>query len=251
LVPDLVDLQTFHKVCVSCALHLPSRQRYLHRSGCCSHSSLTPPTPFCLTCEYLRSHIQGFRLDVRYATTNNFVHTAVYKEPRAVLQRPAAEALVRIAQRLEAETGLGLLIYDGYRPWAVTKMFWDLTPPEKRDFVADPEQGSKHNRGCAVDLSLCRPTSAAGYEAIKMPSDFDEMTDRAHSEYPGDPSLQAGSAEHAAQTAQRKMRDLLREHMERDGQFTVQYNEWWHFNFKDWEQYPVSDISFEEIRSTV
>ena len=211
----------------------------------CSHSSLMPLP------HSSHTKTQGFRLDVRYATDNNFVHKAVYTEPRAVLQRPAAEALVRVAQRLEAETGFALLIYDGYRPWAVTKVFWDLTPPEKRDFVADPETGSKHNRGCAVDLSLCRPTTAGGFEAIDMPSDFDEMADSAHSEYGGDPTLPEGSAEHEAQTAQLKMRDLLREHMERDGDFTVQYNEWWHFNFKDWERYPVSDIPFEEIRPTV
>jgi len=190
-------------------------------------------------------------LDIRYATANNFVHTAVYEQPRAVLQRPAAEALVRVAKRLEAECGYGLLIYDGYRPWAVTKMFWDLTPPEQRDFVADPDTGSKHNRGCAVDLSLYRLASAANgggsFEAVEMPCDFDDMTHKAHSEYAGELGLQPGTAEYEEQQARLSMRDLLRDHMERDGDFAVQYNEWWHFNYKDWEQYPVSNTQFEDI----
>ena len=93
-------------------------------------------------------------LDVRYATASNFIGRPVYTEPRAFLQRPAAEALVRAHRALRVK-GYGLLIFDGYRPWAVTKLFWDLTPPgPQREFVADPAKGSKHNRGCAVDLSL-------------------------------------------------------------------------------------------------
>jgi len=208
---------------------------------------------FCISADCTALHEKkGFRLDVRYATAHNFVNTAVYKQPRAVLQRPAAEALARIAKSLEEECGYGLLLYDGYRPWAVTKMFWDLTPPELRDFVADPESGSKHNRGCAVDLSLYRLAadadgSGAAFEAVQMPSDFDDMSHKAHSEYPGEPGFAPDSAEFAAQQAQLAMRDLLREHMERDGDFAVQHNEWWHFNYKDWERYPVSNVQFEDI----
>src|SRR5262245_6665714 len=92
-------------------------------------------------------------LDVRYATANNLVGKPVYTQARAFLQRPAGEALVRVNQALKKE-GYGLLVFDGYRPWAVTKTFWDLTPAGKKVFVADPRKGSKHNRGCAVDLSL-------------------------------------------------------------------------------------------------
>src|SRR5262249_37758605 len=93
------------------------------------------------------------RLDIRYATTNNFMHRPMYAEARAFLQRPAAKALVSAGRALRKK-GYGLLVFDGYRPWAVTKKFWDETPPEKHNFVADPQKGSKHNRGCAVDLSL-------------------------------------------------------------------------------------------------
>src|SRR5881394_3393723 len=95
----------------------------------------------------------AIKLDIRYATTRNFLSTPLYSEPRAFLQRPAAEALVRV-QRALARDGYGLLIHDAYRPWYVTKLFWDATPPEKHEFVADPAQGSRHNRGCAVDLTL-------------------------------------------------------------------------------------------------
>ena len=93
------------------------------------------------------------KLDIRYATTNNFLGTPFYSEPRAFMQRPAAEALKRVSQKLKAQ-GYGLLVHDAYRPWYVTKVFWDATPPDKHVFVADPSKGSRHNRGCAVDLTL-------------------------------------------------------------------------------------------------
>jgi zinc D-Ala-D-Ala dipeptidase len=93
------------------------------------------------------------KLDIRYATSNNFLGTPLYTQARAFLQRPAAEALLRAHRELKAQ-GYGLIIHDGYRPWYVTKIFWDATPDDKKIFVADPAEGSKHNRGCAVDLSL-------------------------------------------------------------------------------------------------
>jgi len=114
------------------------------------------------------------RLDVRYATPDNFLSTPVYEEARAFLQRPAAEAVVRVHRALRPQ-GYGLLIHDAYRPWWVTKVFWDATPPDKRDFVADPAKGSRHNRGCAVDLTLYSLTDG---RAVEMPSLYDEMSDR-------------------------------------------------------------------------
>lgn len=170
------------------------------------------------------------RLDVRYATAENFVGRPVYSEARAFLQRPAADALVR-AHRGLREQGYGLLIFDGYRPWSVTKLFWDVVPPEKRDFVADPGKGSKHNRGCAVDLSLY--DVATGRE-VEMPSAYDEMSERASPDY-------AGGTE-----GQRRARDLLRTAMERE-RFAVEPNEWWHFNYEDWRLYPILDIPFRSI----
>jgi D-alanyl-D-alanine dipeptidase len=125
----------------------------------------------------------GIHLDIRYATANNFVGRPVYKEARAFLQRPAAEALVR-AHRALAAQGYGIVVFDGYRPWSVTKLFWDVTPEDKKEFVADPSQGSRHNRGCAVDLSLY--DLASGRE-VEMPSGYDEMTERAYPDYAGGP----------------------------------------------------------------
>jgi D-alanyl-D-alanine dipeptidase len=170
------------------------------------------------------------RLDIRYATPNNFVNRPVYTEARAFLQRPAAEALVRVQRGLRAQ-GYGLLIFDGYRPWSVTRRFWELTPPAKRDFVANPAKGSKHNRGCAVDLSLY--DLETGRE-VQMPSAYDEMSERASPAYGG------GSAE------ERARRELLRAAMEKEG-FSVEPNEWWHFNYRDWRSYPILDISFTAL----
>jgi D-alanyl-D-alanine dipeptidase len=170
-------------------------------------------------------------LDIRYATAKNFLGRPVYTEARAFLQRPAAEALVRASQIVRKQ-GYGLLIFDGYRPWSVTKIFWDATPEDKKQFVADPSQGSRHNRGCAVDLSLF--DFKTGKE-VAMPGEYDEMTERSHINYQG------GRAE------ARRLRDLLRAAMEAEG-FAVYEPEWWHYDYKDWKQYPILNLSFAELR---
>jgi len=170
------------------------------------------------------------RLDIRYATADNFLSTPVYEEARAFLQRPAAEALVR-AHRSLAPEGYGLLIHDAYRPWWVTRLFWDATPADRRDFVADPAKGSRHNRACAVDLTLYRLSDG---RAVEMPSLYDEMSERASPGYAGGPP------------EPRRLRDLLRSAMEREG-FTVYRSEWWHFDYRDWREYPILNLSFAEI----
>lgn len=123
------------------------------------------------------------------------------------------------------------MIFDGYRPWSVTKLFWDVTPQEKRKFVADPAIGSRHNRGCAVDLSIYDLSSGI---LLPMPSGFDEFTERASPDYNG------GTAEET------ENRDLLRRTMEAEG-FTVNRNEWWHFDHKDWENFEILDIPFSAL----
>ena len=175
---------------------------------------------------------KSIKLDIRYATANNFVGRAVYPEARAFLQRPAAEALVRVHKLLKKE-GLGIAIFDGYRPWAITKLFWEVVPEDKRKYVADPAKGSKHNRGCAVDLSIYDLKTG---KLIAMPSGFDEFTFRASPDYRG------GTAEETAN------RDKLRRMMEAEG-FTVNANEWWHFDYKDWQDYAIYNISFSTIRN--
>jgi kynurenine formamidase/D-alanyl-D-alanine dipeptidase len=170
------------------------------------------------------------KLDIHYARQDNFTGAPVYTEARAFLQRPAAEALVRANRTLHPK-GYGLLVFDGYRPWTVTRRFWELTPADKKVFVADPAKGSKHNRGCAVDLSMY--DLRTGRE-VAMPSPYDDMTDKAYATYEG------GDAEARAR------REILREAMENEG-FFVYTHEWWHFDYKDWREYPILDIPFSAI----
>ena len=170
------------------------------------------------------------KLDIRYATTNNFLGTPLYTQARAFLQRPAALALVRAHRELKAH-GYGLIIHDGYRPWYVTKIFWDATPDDKKIFVADPAEGSKHNRGCAVDLSLYDLKTG---KEVAMPSGYDEMTKRAYADYAG------------GTTDERARRALLRQAMEEQG-FKVIPDEWWHFDYKDWKEYPILNVRFEDL----
>ncbi len=173
------------------------------------------------------------RLDIRYATTNNFMGRPVYSQPKAFLQRPAAEALARAHQKLRSK-GYGIIVFDGYRPWSVTKLFWDAAGEEQRkiEFVANPKKGSRHNRGCAADISLYELST--GKEVV-MPSAYDEFSERAFPNYTG------GMAE------SRALRDLLRAAMEAEG-FTVYPAEWWHFDYNDWKQYRLQNVPFEEIR---
>jgi serine beta-lactamase-like protein LACTB len=170
------------------------------------------------------------RLDIRYATANNFLGAPLYTSARAFLQRPAAEAVARAHKEL-AKQGYGLLIHDGYRPWYVTKIFWDATPLKDHIFVADPMAGSRHNRGCAVDLTLYNRATGA---VVPMVGGYDEFSDRSYPDYLGGTSRQ------------RWHRDLLRRTMEAQG-FTVYGAEWWHFDYKDWKKYPIGNRTFEEI----
>ncbi len=170
------------------------------------------------------------KLDIRYATANNFLGRPVYIEAHAFLQKPAAEALVRVNKRVRKQ-GYGLLVFDGYRPWAVTKIFWEITPTDKKEFVADPAKGSRHNRGCAVDLSLYELQTG---RTVEMPSAYDEMTERAHIDYQGGPP------------EARRLRGLLRAAMAAEG-FNVYAPEWWHYDYKDWREYPILNLSFSEL----
>jgi D-alanyl-D-alanine dipeptidase len=171
------------------------------------------------------------KLEIRYATPNNFLGSVFYSEPRAFLQRPAAEALVRAHQKLK-EKGYGLLIHDAYRPWYVTKVFWDATPEDKKLFVADPSRGSRHNRGAAIDLTLY---DLATGKPVEMVGTYDETTDRSYPDYPGGTSLQ------------RWHRNLLRAAMEAEG-FAVYEAEWWHFDYRDWQRYPIGNAVFDKLK---
>jgi zinc D-Ala-D-Ala dipeptidase len=170
------------------------------------------------------------KLDIRYATSNNFMGFPLYEKPGAYLQRPAAEALGRVAKALKAQ-GYGLLIHDGYRPWFVTKMFWDATPVPDHMFVGDPTHGSRHNRGEAIDLTLYDLKTG---KPVPMTGRYDEMSKRSYSDYIGGTSRQ------------RYDRGVLRAAMEKEG-FQVLNEEWWHFDYKDWADYPIGNVPFSRL----
>ena len=174
--------------------------------------------------------VPGIKLDIRYATANNFLGVPLYTSARALMQRPAAEALAKVQAKLTPK-GYGLLIHDAYRPWRVTKLFWEATPEAQHTFVADPAKGSKHNRGCAVDLTLCDLVSG---KPVEMVGGYDEFSDRSYPDYPGGTSRQ------------RWHRELLRAAMEAEG-FAVNEAEWWHFDFHAWQDYPIIDMPFESL----
>lgn len=172
----------------------------------------------------------GIKLDIRYAGSDNFMGIPLYEKPAAYLQRPAAEAVGRIHKALAAQ-GYGLLIHDAYRPWYVTWMFWEATPPEYHNFVADPSKGSRHNRGGAVDLTLY---DLATGKVVEMPGRYDELSPRSRADFIG------------GTTRQRWLRDLLRHEMEEQG-FEVYADEWWHFEHEGWRDYGIGTATFTEL----
>ena len=194
----------------------------------------TPPLE---TGDFLSAHLVDLttvdpriKLDIRYAGSNNFMGIPLYERAAAYLQRPAALALKRAQDALAAQ-GYGLLIHDAYRPWFVTWMFWEATPPDARMFVADPAKGSRHNRGCAVDLTLYDLKTG---KVVEMPSRYDEFSGRAYADFVG------------GTTKQRALRALLREAMVAQG-FEVYPEEWWHFDYRDWRRYPIGTKTFTEL----
>lgn len=178
----------------------------------------------------LQSLDPSIKYDIRYASTNNFMNNRFYTLSKAFMQRPAAQAVVKVHQKLKTK-GYGLLIHDAYRPWYVTKMFWDATPEDKKIFVANPDNGSRHNRGAAVDLTLYELSTG---KVIEMVAGYDEMTDRSFPFYAG------------GNTEQRFHRALLRTAMESEG-FTIYEYEWWHFDYKDWKSYSIGNTRFEDL----
>jgi len=172
-----------------------------------------------------------FQLDIRYASTNNFMRSKFYKNERAFFNMSAADRLIEAKNDLK-ELGYGIIIYDAYRPWFVTKMFWEGTPENLKHFVANPENGSSHNKGCAIDIGLYDIETG---ESIVMISGYDEFTERAYTNYMG------GSKK------QRDIRDMLIQVMERND-FTVYEYEWWHFNYNGCDS-GIMNYSFEELDS--
>lgn len=174
----------------------------------------------------IRQASPHIRLDIRYATENNFTRHKVYGEAVCLLRPGVARRLDAVQRDLETR-GLGLKVYDCYRPLSVQKKFWELVPDER--YVANPAQGSRHNRGAAVDLTL---VDRHGRE-LPMPTPYDDFTEKAHRDYMNLPAEAI------------RNRRILQEAMQRHG-FLPLPTEWWHFDAPDWQSYPVLDIPFSQ-----
>jgi zinc D-Ala-D-Ala dipeptidase len=173
----------------------------------------------------------SIKLDLRYATANNFTGRVLYDQARAFMVGEAADALLRAHARAR-EDGFGFTIFDAYRPWRVTKKLWDATPPgPKKNYVANPKKGSRHNRGCAVDMSMHDMKTG---QLVEMPSGFDDFSMKAERDYSDDTPAAAANAKR------------LESYMYGEG-FIGMSNEWWHFDYKNWEQHPVMDIPFDKV----
>ena len=177
----------------------------------------------------IRSINPRIALDIRYATTNNFVKQKLYPEARCILRASVAQQLSQVQTQLE-KRGLGLKAYDCYRPLSVQRRLWEILPDSR--YVADPATGSRHNRGAAVDLTVVDRTG----KELEMPTGFDDFTARAGRSYKELPDLVL------------KNRQLLEDAMVKGG-FVPLSTEWWHFDGRGWQNFSIRDVSFEEIAS--
>lgn len=170
-------------------------------------------------------------IDLKYATAENFLKDTLYSANICLLRKAVAERLVKVQKYLNKK-GLGLKIWDGYRPLSVQKKMWKKLPDPK--FVADPKQGSNHNRGAAVDVTL---VDMKGRE-LEMPTGFDDFSEKAH--------IKSTDISEEAQ----KNRQILQEAMKRFG-FNPILSEWWHFNDKDIKKYSVLDVPLDIFKSKI
>lgn len=164
----------------------------------------------------------SIKQEMVYATPKNFMKKTVYPSPKCLLRKSVADALSRVQSKLKME-GIGLKVWDCYRPLSVQKKMWEIMPDDR--YVMDPKKGSKHNRGAAVDITLVGKDG----ENLEMPTPFDDFTEKAHRHY-------AGSTKTALRNKKR-----LEEAMSSEGFIGIP-TEWWHFDFKDWEKYPLEDV---------
>jgi zinc D-Ala-D-Ala dipeptidase len=179
----------------------------------------------------LETFVPGLVLDLRYATTNNFTGEKIYNLARAYSRRPVAIALKKVQADLKSQ-GLGIKIFDGYRPYKATVKFYEVYGDTT--YVASPYRGSRHNRGCALDLTVINLKTG---EELRMPTGFDSFKKEAWPSTPvSDPEV-------------KKNRALLINAMEKHG-FKVNSSEWWHFDFIGWQKFEVLDIDFEELEKT-
>lgn len=176
----------------------------------------------------LEKFVPGLVLDIRYATTNNFTGEKIYNLAKAFARRPVAEALKKVQAQLKTK-GFGIKIFDGYRPYKATVKFYEVY--KDTTYVASPYRGSRHNRGCALDITVIDLKTG---KELPMPTEYDSFKKEAWPTTPvKDPVI-------------RKNRAMLIDVMERNG-FKVNGSEWWHYDFIGWKNYEVLDIDFEEL----
>lgn len=179
----------------------------------------------------LKSLMPGIIYDLRYTTTNNFTGQKLYSNTvYTFMRKPAAEALVKVQTELN-EKGLGLKIFDAYRPYYATVKMWDLIRDER--YVADPKKGSGHNRGLAVDLTIINLKDG---KELNMGTGFDNFTDTAHHTFKALPE----------EVLQNRL--LLTNTMEKYG-FTLFETEWWHYYWPNDRGYDVMDIGFDKFKN--
>ena len=176
----------------------------------------------------IKKWIPNIKLDIRYATKNNFAKKAVYKQASAFARLPVVEALRNVQNELN-KSGIGLKIFDGYRPYSVTVTFYEIA--SDKSFVANPKDGSRHNRGCAIDLTLINLKTG---KELEMPTPYDSFAPEAAADF-NNLSKQVI-----------RNRELLIRTMEKNG-FKVLSNEWWHFDFNGWKNFELMDIPFEKL----
>ena len=176
----------------------------------------------------LEKFIPKIVLDIRYATTNNFTKQKIYNLSKAYARKPVAESLLKIQQTLNKQ-GLGIKIFDAYRPYRATVKFYEVYPDTT--YVASPYRGSRHNRGCALDLTIIDLKTG---KELKMPTGYDAFVKKAWPKTP------------IADPEERKNRAMLIKVMEANG-FKVNSSEWWHYDFKGYRNYEVLDIDFEQL----
>jgi len=176
----------------------------------------------------IKKAIPNIALDIRYATKNNFMQQVMYRQARAFARKPVVDALKKTQQELNKK-GLGLKIFDGYRPYAITVEFYKKA--SDKNFVANPAKGSKHNRGCAIDLTLINLKTG---KELPMPTPYDSFSAAAAANY------------EPVSPVQRKNRNLLISTMAKYG-LNVLENEWWHYDFVGWKNYQLMDIPFERL----
>jgi D-alanyl-D-alanine dipeptidase len=181
---------------------------------------------------HIGEFVPGVVLDIKYATKENVFYTKLYPKPIALIRLPVAKALAN-AQKDFQEKGYGLKIYDGYRPYSITVQMYEILPDTV--YMGLPWQGSKHNRGIALDLTLVNLKTG---EELKMPTPFDALVYASHPEFMKLPSS----------TIQN--RELLKSVMKKHG-FKVDPVEWWHYNYVDSKAYELLDIPIHLMEEEV